>query len=325
MLEQPLLRMLEPARRVVIAGAGGGFDVFSGLPLFFGLRSAASRSRWRPVVLVPGRSDAPHWARGCTRSPPSPRQPHYFPERELARGWSGRARRAASVLRPPGRAPTVEAWRLLAERTKRTPSSSSTAAPTADARRRGGLGTPAEDVTSILSPRRWTPSAGRWCPGFGVDAFTRLPRPLPGERRRPGGRGAYLGSFASPWTCRGQALRGGVEHAEAQTRAREHRLRLGPLRLRGWYGNRHRLERTRAPDEAVISPLMAQYWAFELGAVARRVLSRPHPRHGDLRAGVSRIERFHSPTRPDRRRFRFDLPEVLRREVPVGSLSTTAG
>jgi hypothetical protein len=31
---------LEESRRVVLAGAGGGFDVFCGLPLYFALRNA---------------------------------------------------------------------------------------------------------------------------------------------------------------------------------------------------------------------------------------------------------------------------------------------
>jgi hypothetical protein len=39
-LTTPLLDQLQRAERVLIAGAGGGFDVFSGLPLFFALRDA---------------------------------------------------------------------------------------------------------------------------------------------------------------------------------------------------------------------------------------------------------------------------------------------
>ena len=36
----PFFTELRPARRVLVAGAGGGFDVFSGLPLYFNLRAA---------------------------------------------------------------------------------------------------------------------------------------------------------------------------------------------------------------------------------------------------------------------------------------------
>jgi hypothetical protein len=34
----PLLKQLEPARRILLSGAGGGFDVFCGLPIYFHLR-----------------------------------------------------------------------------------------------------------------------------------------------------------------------------------------------------------------------------------------------------------------------------------------------
>ena len=35
----PLFERLEGARSILIAGAGGGFDVFAGLPVYFALRA----------------------------------------------------------------------------------------------------------------------------------------------------------------------------------------------------------------------------------------------------------------------------------------------
>ncbi len=35
----PLFAALEPARRVLVAGAGGGFDVYAGLPLALALKA----------------------------------------------------------------------------------------------------------------------------------------------------------------------------------------------------------------------------------------------------------------------------------------------
>src|SRR5262249_35359273 len=40
MLTAPFLQELAPAQNVLVAGIGGGFDVFSGLPLYFGLQQA---------------------------------------------------------------------------------------------------------------------------------------------------------------------------------------------------------------------------------------------------------------------------------------------
>jgi hypothetical protein len=36
----PIFNRLESAQRVLIAGMGGGFDVYCGLPLYFALREA---------------------------------------------------------------------------------------------------------------------------------------------------------------------------------------------------------------------------------------------------------------------------------------------
>jgi hypothetical protein len=39
MFNLPFFEELEKAENILIAGAGGGFDVFSGLPLYFGLQT----------------------------------------------------------------------------------------------------------------------------------------------------------------------------------------------------------------------------------------------------------------------------------------------
>jgi hypothetical protein len=39
MLKSPFLDAVAPARNILIAGIGGGYDVFSGLPLYFGLQA----------------------------------------------------------------------------------------------------------------------------------------------------------------------------------------------------------------------------------------------------------------------------------------------
>src|SRR5262245_27852268 len=38
MFTLPFIRELSASRRVLLAGAGGGFDIFCGLPLYFALR-----------------------------------------------------------------------------------------------------------------------------------------------------------------------------------------------------------------------------------------------------------------------------------------------
>src|SRR5262245_53750743 len=42
-LRLPFFAELGPAQNILVAGAGGGFDVFSGLPLYFGLRAIGKK------------------------------------------------------------------------------------------------------------------------------------------------------------------------------------------------------------------------------------------------------------------------------------------
>ena len=74
----------------------------------------------------------------------------------------------------------------------------------------------------------------------------------------------------------------GAEHGDAYLAAVEHAHRLGSSRpsivnasiasaIEGHYGDYHRTDRTQG-SELWISPLMAQYFAFELTPVAQRVM-----------------------------------------------------
>src|SRR3954454_8804934 len=42
-LNLPFFAELDKANSILLAGAGGGFDIFSGLPLYFGLRAAGKQ------------------------------------------------------------------------------------------------------------------------------------------------------------------------------------------------------------------------------------------------------------------------------------------
>src|SRR4051794_28572911 len=91
-LQLPFLAQLEPARTVLIAGAGGGFDLFSGLPLYFGLRAAGKRVAlanlsFSPLVAATGRQLTPA-ALHVTAD--STVVSAYFPEFHLARWFRSR-------------------------------------------------------------------------------------------------------------------------------------------------------------------------------------------------------------------------------------------
>src|SRR5690242_8262551 len=63
-LTLPLFHELEPANSILLAGAGGGFDLFSGLPLYFALRGQGKQVHlanvsFTPLQFTTGRSLGP--------------------------------------------------------------------------------------------------------------------------------------------------------------------------------------------------------------------------------------------------------------------------
>src|SRR3954465_402545 len=78
-LRLPFFAELDRASAVLLAGAGGGFDVFSGLPLYFGLRQAGKQVHLANLSFS--------HLEGASAPSPS----------------SGRCRRCAATRRPPRR------------------------------------------------------------------------------------------------------------------------------------------------------------------------------------------------------------------------------
>ena len=86
MLTVPFFQELEPARNVLIAGIGGGFDVFSGLPLYFGLREAGKRVHLANLSFsrLPPEPASRLSASLLRVQADTPRMDLYFPEKYLA-------------------------------------------------------------------------------------------------------------------------------------------------------------------------------------------------------------------------------------------------
>lgn len=87
LLTLPIFAELKAAKRILIAGAGGGFDVFCGLPLYFGLRAAGKEvflANLSFSVLTP---EAGRWLTPdvVEVTADSPGMDAYFPERYLSR------------------------------------------------------------------------------------------------------------------------------------------------------------------------------------------------------------------------------------------------
>ncbi|HXR65533.1 MAG TPA: hypothetical protein VN729_06405 [Ktedonobacteraceae bacterium] len=85
-LALPFFQEIENAQSILLAGAGGGFDIFSGLPLYFGLRNLGKQVHLANLSFSPLST-----ATGCRLSPAlmevtadTQGKSLYFPEKYLA-------------------------------------------------------------------------------------------------------------------------------------------------------------------------------------------------------------------------------------------------
>ena len=172
----PFFERLASSRSILLAGAGGGYDVFAGLPLYFAMRARGARVHlanlsFSRVDAVSGHRPAPTVV---AVEPDSDGPSGYFPEKHLS-AW----------LREQGEPPRVFAFEKSGVVQLRDAYEALVRELAVDAivlvdggtdsLLRGdeaGLGTPSEDMASIAAvddvevPTKLLASIG-----FGVDAF----------------------------------------------------------------------------------------------------------------------------------------------------------
>ncbi|RKE18803.1 DUF1152 domain-containing protein [Streptomyces sp. TLI_171] len=302
LLQPPLLTRLLAAERILIAGAGGGFDVYAGLPLALALQAAG-----REVHLANfsfsnlygcGLSvwQAPELAR---ITPDVQCADRYFPERSLAR-W----------LRDHGRPDTVWAFPRTGVQPLRAAYRELVGQLGIDAillvdggtdiLMRGdeaGLGTPEEDMASLaaVAGLAEVPTRLVACLGFGIDAHHGVNHSLVLENlaalQRDGG---YLGAFSLPADSpEGALYLDAVEHARNELP--EHpSIVHGSIAaaLTGGFGDVRFTERT-ADSALFINPLMTLYFGVTVEALAARHLYLDRLEHTVLLGQVaSAIGRF---------------------------------
>lgn len=275
----PLLQRLTRARRVLICGAGGGFDVFAGLPLYFYLEPRAeavflANLSFASLGPTTGRRRGPALTEVNADTAGSE---EYFPERALCR-WFRREGQEISIFcfSRTGVRTLAGAWRHLVAELE--VDAVVLADGGTDSLMRGdeqGLGTPGEDLANLAAVHGLDlPCKLLTCLGFGVDSFDGVSHAhvleAVAELQR---KGAFLGAFS---------LLPEMEEARRFLEAVDFSLESIPgspsvvnhsvaSALEGRFGNFHRTWRTRG-NRLFISALMSMYWSFELDAVARRCL-----------------------------------------------------
>lgn len=295
--------VLQDSHRILIVGAGGGFDVYAGLPIYERLNTLGKK------VFLANLSFAELGNTSAQQLYPSlyevnantEGEEDYFPERTLARFLSQRYQRSISVYAfdNVGAAPLRHAYSHLSSQL--SIDAIVLVDGGTDILLRGNetnLGTPAEDAVSLASAYSLEiPTRIVACLGFGVDAHHGVCHANWLENvAELTAESAFLGATALIKQMPEVALYlDAVFHSELETRSRSSIVNSSiASAIEGHFGDFHRSWRTHS-SELFISPLMTFLWAFDLAAVARRnmyldALSGTKTHHDVLIA----IEAFHA-------------------------------
>ena len=278
-LQPTFFQELQGSHRVLIAGMGGGFDVFCGLPLYFALKAEGkevflANYSFTSLGLGPN-GPLPHAVVPVT--PDLNAQPgEYFPEYWLSR-WLVTQGEPGTVyaLRKVGVKPLKSAYEALVNHLDID--TVILVDGGTDSLMRGdesGLGTPHEDATSLVAVNELRgPRKLLACLGFGVDHFHGVSHAdyleATAELIRSG---AYLGAFSlTPDMPSVQKYKDACE-AVFQMMPRYTSIVNSSIvsAIDGQYGDYHATSRTHG-SELWINPLMGLYWTYHLPAVAARL------------------------------------------------------
>jgi hypothetical protein len=305
-----LFTELSGVQSVLVAGAGGGFDVYAGIPLALALAKEGKRVHLGNLSFSDLNSLAlDDWlAPGVAVVGPSALgAPDYFPERTLAR-WlaGGPLEPLVYTLERVGVQPLRRAYQALAE--KLALDAIVLVDGGTDILMRGdeaGLGTPEEDMASLAAVAGIEVGTKLVvCAGFGIDAYHGVCHAHVLENIAELDReGAYLGAVSLSWQSEeGTAYLDAVSHARENT-PRHPSIVNGQIAaaMCGVFGDKHFTVRT-AGSELFINPLMAMYFSFRLDGVYKRLLYKNFIEPTATRADMARaIERFRLGTDPRRR------------------------
>jgi hypothetical protein len=270
---------IENSQRILVAGAGGGFDVYAGLPIYERLRHLGKKVFLANLSFVSlGSTDA----RALTRAlyvvePTTTGCDVYFPERTLAQFLSPRDENVTVyAFEKLGVAPIREGYAHLVQLLDLD--AIVLVDGGTDILLRGdeaGLGTPSEDMTSLAAVAAMNvPTRVVACVGFGIDTYHGVCHANWLENVAAlTADGAFLGAAALLGRMPEVRLYLDAVNAADQATSRQPSIVHGSIvsAIEGRFGDYHRNSRTQS-SKLFINPLMSLLWTFDLAAVARRNL-----------------------------------------------------
>ena len=278
-LKIPFFREIETAQTILLAGCGGGYDIYCGLPLYFGLREMGktvhlANLSFSSIQASNGRKLPGGMVEVDSRTKGEMR---YFPEMHLAQ-WLANGGIDAPIycLAHEGVRPVTASYQWLVENLG--VDAILLVDGGTDSLMRGdetGLGTPEEDMVSIAAVNQMDVD-NKWlvCLGFGVDTFHGV---CHAQFLEAVADLTHAGGFLGAWTLTPDMPE--VQQYAAACAYTHKRMFNNPSIVSssilsavvGRYGDYHATTRTEG-SELFINALMTLYWAFQVDAVANRNL-----------------------------------------------------
>lgn len=305
-MQPPLLGRLDSCSSVLLMGAGGGYDVFCGLPLAHYLKSRGKKVHLGSLHFTGPR---PSWGRELADglvevSAPELVPPRIGAETCLAMWLQGRGEAApVYCFAAAGVQRVLAHYRFLKEHLDLD--ALVLVDGGTDCLLRGdepGLGSPGEDVVSLAAAHlleletRLVASLG-----FGLDAHHHVCHAYVLEAAAElTASGSFLGAFSLlSGMAEFEYLRQAVEFASSRPEARASIITGSVVAAaQGHFGNHHATPRTQG-SELFLNPLMSMYWGFEVDGLARRNLYLERLLETRERGEVTRlIQQFRSSLQP---------------------------
>lgn len=279
----PLLARLEDSQEILILGAGGGFDVFAGLPLYHHLKTLKKSVHLGSLSFSDlSMTDEHQRQLNCIEVDHESVGPaDYFPEKYLAQWFFQQGGRVPiHCFSPAGSAHLLSIYQELVR--KLAVDTVILVDGGTDCLMRGdepSLGTPAEDMASIVAADQLKlPTKLLVSLGFGVDAFHGVCHAYVLEAMADlTQNGTYLGGLSLlPQMPEFQCLKSAVEFVHERMPKRKSIVMSSVIAAaEGRFGH---VEGIVDDPEArlFINPLMSMYHGFELSGVAKRCLYRDY-------------------------------------------------
>lgn len=274
----PLFTELSDSKHILLAGAGGGYDVFSALPLYFSLREQNKTVTLASLAFSSLQFVEERLTDHLVKvTPTSSGSTTYFPERYLSEWFQSQGEDVPIyAIERTGAIPIREGYQKLIDDLQID--AVVLVDGGTDSLMRGdedGLGTPHEDIASIAAVDELNVKKKYLaCLGFGIDAFHGVCHAhyleAVAELTRTGD---YLGAFSLlPEMKEAKLYRSASEYVFQKMSSHVSIVTSSILSaVQGMYGDFHATDRT-AGSELWINPLMALYWCFRLGGVAKRII-----------------------------------------------------